>query len=80
MSWKRKRLGASYVMSVPRRQIRVGKAIEPVGILRVLEDMKAGDEIVMTRRDVRFVALGIDYELRRIAVERGGLPYRRSSG
>lgn len=65
--WKRERLGASYVMGVQRRQVRVGRRTEPVVVLHLIEDMRAGDELVMTRRDVRFCAIGMDYELRRAA-------------
>lgn len=68
--WKRERLGASYVVGVQRRQVRVGHHAEPVVVVRLGNDMKAGDELVMTRRTVRFVAFGMDYELRRAALPR----------
>lgn len=62
--WKRDRLGPGYVVGVQRRQIRVGRRPEPVVVVRLLEDMKSGDELVLTRRDVRFAATGMEYELR----------------
>ena len=65
MNWRRALLGGSYVMGVQRRQIRVGRHVEPIVVIRLIDDMKAGDELVMTRRDVRFAATGIDYELNR---------------
>lgn len=65
--WKRKRLGASYVFGVQRRQIRVGCAAEPVVVIRVLATMQPGDELVLTRRDVKFAAMGLDYAQKRAA-------------
>ncbi len=65
--WKRARLGAMYTIGVRRRQVRVGRASEPIVVITLCENMQAGDEIVLTRRDVRFAATGMDYELRRAA-------------
>lgn len=63
--WKRARLGPSYTIGVRRRQIRVGCEPEPIVVVRLIEDMKAGDEIVLTRRAMRFASIGMEYEIRR---------------
>lgn len=63
--WRRQRLGPSFLVGVQRRQVRVGRQAEPVAVIRLIEDVKAGEELILTRRDVRFAAIGLDYELRR---------------
>jgi hypothetical protein len=63
-SWYRKHLGAPYRLEVQRRQVKPGRKKEPVVVISLMEDMKAGDELVMLRRNVRFAAIGVDYEER----------------
>lgn len=63
--WKRQRLGPTFTIGVRRRQVRVGRAAEPITVIRLVEDAKAGTELVLTRRDMRFAAIGMDYEARR---------------
>lgn len=67
VDWKRKRLGPSYTIGVQRRQVRVGKPGEPVVVVRVVEGLKPGDELILTRRVVQFAASGVEFELRRAA-------------
>jgi hypothetical protein len=62
--WKRERLGRSYTIGVRWRQVRVARPPEPIVVIRLAEDMKAGDELVLTRRDLRFATTGMEYEAR----------------
>jgi hypothetical protein len=59
---RRARLGVTYLGGVERRQVRVGKHKEPVAVLRLVDDAKAGEEIVLTRRMMRFLVDGLAYE------------------
>jgi hypothetical protein len=63
--WKRKRLGGMFAFGVERRQIRVGRAAEPVLVIRVCENLVPGDELVLTRSNLRFATIGVDSEERR---------------
>lgn len=64
-AWKKKRLGKDYCMGHDRRQIRVGQSPEPVAVIRVLEPVGPGDEIVLTPRMIRWAAIGYLSELGR---------------
>lgn len=60
-AWKAKRLGLTNLHGIQWRQVRVGRPIEPVAVIRLVEDARAGDEVVLTRRDMRFLVFGMEY-------------------
>lgn len=58
------RKGPMFVMFGRKQQIRVGKPRESVAVLELREDAHAGDELVLTQRDLDYLtfATSLDAE------------------
>ena len=58
------RHGPLFVMYDRKMQMRVGKPSEAVAVLELREDAKAGDRLILTRRDLSYLEFATELRSR----------------